>query len=280
MGFGAKPYTLTKADIDAVLGYDVDGHAGRHASGEADVVTPAAIAAVAKTGAETIAGVKSFDGVPMVKTTSGLYVPAYTSGRGGPHWDNSNWLPADMIQSGVSGSGEVTWADRYVRCATGATANSYAYVKKITYGSKSTDTWDKDRYFAANVAFEHNADACLKLVCGRIIDHRQPTNNGKHFGFQTEDDHLYASTGNDVGVQTKVDLGTFSVIENLRLEGKLFAGVRCEFYVDDVLVATITDTLPTGETNAAIVFEACAGNDAEGGDKRIWVYDYRMDQEE
>jgi|GEM_PF-1599819 len=30
MGFGPKPYALTKAAIDAVLGYDVDVHAGRH----------------------------------------------------------------------------------------------------------------------------------------------------------------------------------------------------------------------------------------------------------
>lgn len=280
MGFGTPPYILTKADIDAVLGYDVDAHASRHASGQPDVVTPAAIAAVAKTGDETIEGVKSFDSVPMVKTTSGLYVPVWASGRGGPHWDNSNWLPADMLDTEVLDSGAVTWDDTYVRCSTGATIDSRCYVWKDTYGVKSNDTWDNDRYWAVNAAFLADADAFLKIVCGRIMNCLTAANTARHVGFQSEDDHLYASAGDGSGGQTKVDLGTFSATLYAKFECMLVAGVRCEFYWDDVLVATITTNLPSGTTYASRVFQMSAGNPGAAANKRITLYEVHFDQKE
>lgn len=278
MGFGAKPYTLTKADIDAVLGYDVDLHAGRHASSQADVVTPAAIAAVAKTGAETIAGVKRFDAVPLVKTTSGLYVPVHTAGRGGPHWENSNWLPADMVDSAVGYLGSVTWYDNYVKLNTGTTISGYAYLRKECYGLREVHTWDKDRYFGAFVSFNSDADAFARVCCGRIQYYSQVENTTRHLGFQTEGDHLYASVGDNIA-QTKVDLGSFSAAPDASLECYLVAGVRCEFYWNGVLLATITTNLPSGVNNADEVFRASIGTVAEA-DKEMRVYEVRFDQAE
>ena len=69
----------------------------------------------------------------------------------GVWWFNNNWLPADMINSGVSGSGAFSWISSYVESSTGTTSGSYARLTKLAKGLSNAYSWGKKRFFGVLV---------------------------------------------------------------------------------------------------------------------------------
>jgi hypothetical protein len=74
-------------------------------------------------------------------------------------------------------------------------------------------------------------------------------------GFYIDDDDIYATTSNSSGI-TNTLIGTITAPYNKKFE-VVYKITSVDFYIDDVLVATNTTNLPTGNGNAVVDLFAC-----------------------
>jgi hypothetical protein len=277
MGFGAKVYTLTKADIDAVLGYDVSAHedrhaeagadeidagdlvegadpqsatalaaalahASRHASGQPDVVTPAAIAAVAKTGDEEIAGVKSFTSIPVGPAadptadnefTRKAYVDPLGVSMWGKDWGIET-ISADPLAGYTFYPDAVRFETRDApdewRLYTGTGLDVYGWRTEIRLVGR----------------FHRGVDATytpeIWMVIGRTTDPKHNTTIAM-FGFRHYNNSIYAYCASGTAA-TSVNLNVIAG-DPTWVEARWVNGSRIEYYVDGVLKTVITTNVPS-----------------------------------
>lgn len=126
---------------------------------------------------------------------------------------------------------------------TGTTASSQALITKGPGYAAPMLTFSKDRIFVTNIRFVSptSVTGTFDICSGGITTQ-------KHIGFKVVDGVLKGSVGNGT-TETTVDLqtlgtGTYTVQRDLK--AVFTTGVKCEFYVDGVLLGEITTNLPSG----------------------------------
>jgi len=265
-------------------------HSARHGSGQPD--------AVSLDAGQIVSGRFGMARMPdgtdgYVLTAKGIGVdPAYTlmpaaTGNGileklqkhlGLWWFNKNWLPSGMVSYGSSGSGYLTWDDENIGLLTGTTSSSYAYAYKDLYGINYGHTWDKKRHLSTLVTLSTYSYQYAHLVTG-MAPVNAAANTAAHIGFKLIDANLYGTVGNGTAESTLL-LETIAAAVRRRLECVLDPAIpECRFYLDGVDKGAITTNLPSGTTYADRVLRASIYN-TEAADKRFFIYEWRVFQEE
>jgi len=134
-----------------------------------------------------------------------------------------------------------------VEMATTAVTNNYQYLEKLVYYTYSDWDWDHDRFFEMTVDVTAVTDQEVWLVTGAL-------GTGNHLGFKIVDNKLYGTVADDTTEKT-VELLTVVAFDVYKLYFEYVAGSKIDFYVDGVLLGTITENLPTGIVKANDVFD-------------------------
>ena len=144
-------------------------------------------------------------------------------------------------------SSTITLIHSGVTMATGATANSPAILLKGPHLYRTSPTWADERKFKVELYCLHNANALseVHLISGLPGIER-------HVGFKIVGGMAYGSVGDnsaetltaeslDVWVATTGTSKSFEVI---------YTGSLAKFYINSVLLGTLSTGLPTGTTDA------------------------------
>lgn len=157
----------------------------------------------------------------------------------------------DGFEQVVTGSGSITIGLNGYYLQTGATADSYATIKKRLRTLHPPLSWDKNAQIA--FAFWYRTTTSNTGLLWLI---RGFTGVAAHFGFYIENGILYGTVHNGT-TQTKVllvDRGDLNWDHRYTAKAKYYAGIKVEFYLNDVLMDTITETgdiMPTGDDSTA-----------------------------
>jgi hypothetical protein len=162
----------------------------------------------------------------------------------------------------MTGTGSYTLNANYLEVSTGPTSGGLARVWKAPSLSPLMPTWAKNRTIQFKAEIRMFADAASENYVSTGVG--LPASDG--FGFKFTDTKIrgFASNG---GAVTLVDLitgltpGTYY---NYKFKAVFTAGIKVEFYIDGVLLGTITTNLPVTDTNAYIPcwFAVKSGADA------------------
>lgn len=179
----------------------------------------------------------------------------------------------DGYVTSVTGTGAINDAGDGLTLATNATADSTAKLEKTIYENEYIFKWDKSRQFEANVAFIASTSATCTMYLLHGFDE---TFNS--IGFSVINGVLKgvvvdATTLTSVNLQT-LGAGAFSV--NRTLKAVFTTGVDCKFYVDGVLLGTITTGLPSGLYNNSTLLYAFCKNPGVAQNKRIILTSYNV----
>ncbi len=153
----------------------------------------------------------------------------------------------DGVHQFTAGSATILLSYQYVQLNVTASAGDSCYIRKYPLFPLVPMDWAKDRTFRTRVKITSDTNSTITVwIC---------TGNINLFwgvGFYFNAGKLYARTKNNVS-NTDVeiaDLGTSGFAVTYDLKVVFTAGVDAKFYLDGVLVATITTNLPTGTTYA------------------------------
>jgi hypothetical protein len=155
-----------------------------------------------------------------------------------------NWESIDTFGTEVSGTGEVVPAAPHIQLRTGPVIDDYALV------------WNLEFFIVImNLGKSLRVEFPIELV-GSPSDQKiwlrldgvwniPPGDTDLHIGFEIDEDKIYASNADNVH-QKKTDTGkTIPINEHLtRLRCNMVTGQRCDFYINDVLVASHSDYVP------------------------------------
>jgi len=168
----------------------------------------------------------------------------------------------------VNGSASIVLAGDGITLDTGATANSEAYLDKQNYVSTTISAWSKSRQFEAHcyISSDTSKTGTFWLISGN-------KSSSRHIGFKILNGVLYGSVGNGSAETTTAlqTLGASAFTAQRTLKAVFTATVDCKFYVDGVLLGTITTGLPTGTTSANQLFFAYVENTGVAQDKFIII---------
>lgn len=147
-----------------------------------------------------------------------------------------------------SGSANIVLDADKVTMTTGTTISSVAtIIQRFLYPPKDL-TWGKNRTFRLKMRIDHANDANSN---NRIYT-GSPSTNNRGFGFKFTNTKIQGYSQNGAAEQT-VDLITGLTppwTATHLYEAIFLAGSKIDFYIDGVLVGTLTAGLPTGTTNA------------------------------
>lgn len=183
----------------------------------------------------------------------------------------SNIDSLDGFYTTSTGSGGVTITSAGATVSSGATADSLGRLKKTTQSLGLHANYGLNRSFFADVWF-YSATSATGLL--RIAT--ASTASKKHIGFKVLNGILYGTVGNG-SAETTVLLQTIDTIAFAAERSLLViftAGSKCEFFVDGVLLGTITTGLPSGLSTDYELFWALASNPAVAEIKRIGITSY------
>lgn len=124
----------------------------------------------------------------------------------------------------------------------GAGANAYI-TKQPTYPPIAL-SWGKDRTIKTRLKINQTVTQTIWAVTGDDVS------TARHIGFKIVDNTLYGTVA-DGTTESTVDLGSYDDVHDLKCS--LIAGVRVDFFVDDILMGTITTNIPTSGTNYRII---------------------------
>ena len=182
------------------------------------------------------------------------------TGAGGGGISLSSFFPISEPFSSIDGysqtiqnGGSITLTSTSLNLRTSSTASGRASLYKDSGASKAWTSWDKDKVFSVDFSFIYTA-----TVCDYIYIQHGKNGTNKHIGFKIIDSVLYGTVGNG-SAETTVTLETFTTpsTQIVRILTAVFtAGVKCEFYVDGVLLGTITTNLPSGVDTSLRLFQA------------------------
>ena len=138
----------------------------------------------------------------------------------------------------------------YVKLQVVITLNSRVRISKETRHSIIAFDWAKDRTWRAKVRVVSDVDSALEVWIGTGYVFSREC-----LGFVFTGGFIYARAATDVS-NTDVQVennpaGGFDVEHSYKII--YTAGIKAEYYIDDVLVATITTDLPTGTDEAEIL---------------------------
>ena len=193
-------------------------------------------------------------------------------GGGGLAFDTSQFTTMFESLSGwnqlTTGSATFTLGGDGITIDTGTTINSVAQLDKQSYVSTTLAAWSKDRQFEAHAYIVSGTNAT-----GRFYITTGSKDTARHIGFDILDGVLRGSLGNGtaqqvVNLQT-LGAGAFSVTRSLKCV--YTAGVKAEYYVDGVLLGTISTGLPTGTTSSQQLFLLYLKNAGTATDKYMIV---------
>ncbi len=181
-------------------------------------------------------------------------------------------LPFESVTGYTStlvGSGSVTAEAEGLYLQSGATASSTAKAVKLANTFLKHLNYSKDIVLNFNVKFKSFTDAVsdfLIRVGGETFS--------KHIGILVVDGVLKGSVGDD-NLETMITLetlGTTTYDKTRSFHIVYTAGVDCKFYVDGVLLGTITTNLPTSwDTFGASGFRAWSKNKTSAANKYIQI---------
>ncbi len=153
----------------------------------------------------------------------------------------------DGIHQFTAGSATIILGYQIVQLAVTIAAGDSAYIRKFPSYPLVPLSWDKDRTFRTRIKITSDLDSTITVwIC---------TGNINLFwgvGFYFNAGKLYARTKNTSGTTDVeiADLGTSGFAVTYDLKVVFTSAVNAKFYLDGVLVATITTNLPTGTTYA------------------------------
>lgn len=157
-----------------------------------------------------------------------------------------------------SNSGTITAYYGGLLCDTGSTASSYAWANKYTAQSIREINFSKDCVINFNATFQ-----TLTSVTGIMMVRLGGNGSAKGIGIKVVDGILKGSVGNG-SAETTVDLETLGtgVYNQTRMIKIIYtAGVSAKFYVNDVLLGTISTGLPSSyNATTGNIFMAYARN--------------------
>lgn len=145
----------------------------------------------------------------------------------------------------VNGTGAISLTGSYSQLATGATQYSYASLYKFLNIS-NVFSWDKKRKFRTRVYFSANTNQLLYFAFGNT----QSIPDTKFVGFKINNGDIYAAVCDGDSETTDDTDVNVSAGSSYDFEIVFTPGVDAKFYIDGVLVSTITTGLPSGTTDA------------------------------
>lgn len=166
--------------------------------------------------------------------------------------------------------------------ATWPTGTIYnAYIAKQLY--VVTPSWAKNRRFkvAVNVNVQNTGNQYTLFIGDGLISNDPNWNKPPHYGFHIANGAFYGSVGNG-SAETTVNLNTTCVnSQTYSLEADYFAGVGVNFYINGTLLGSITTGLPTGASDANVIFHIALapGNNGSPNVGQVQFYDYIMVQD-
>ncbi len=176
-------------------------------------------------------------------------------------WDdlyiNTIFESLDGFPYVFSGSGVPSISGGALKLTTGITISSFVSLyKQVSYAFPRL-TWAKRREFRTTVNLISNTNSSSLFW---IITGDQNIKNG--FGFKFENGKLYAHTGNGTAETNTLiqDFGAGAIDITFRFACIFTPGVSVLFYVDDVLSAIVTTTLPSGTLYSEFIFDLLADN--------------------
>lgn len=134
-----------------------------------------------------------------------------------------------------------------IQLATQLGGTDWANLQKAPVVLATALTWDKKAKWKSSITFAHSVESIGIIdVCMGYPD------TARHVGFTVRAGKLYASVGNGSAETLSpalADWGSAGYFEthDLKVDYKI---TSCDFYLDGVLVATISTGLPSGATNA------------------------------
>ena len=169
--------------------------------------------------------------------------------------------------SGCSGSGSVTAGANYIKLSTGTTNNSYASCKSL---AETLEVSYNPRLKARVTVNVNDRSFIVRAVDSSVED---------EFGFWfSTNGYIYGRTGNAGGF-TNTLLMAYAANTNYVLEALYdYDAGKCYFYVNGVLKATVTATLPASGLVFAITAQAYNGS--SGGINVIaYIYYYTVTED-
>jgi hypothetical protein len=150
-------------------------------------------------------------------------------------------------QKTTTGSATIVSDEYGLLLSSGATINSMALIRKYVFYTFPLLDWSKKREFITMVNLY-----CSPGSGGMTLVYTGNVDTFCGFGFKLLDGKLYAHTGSGAAetneLITNYGAGAFDL--TLKLRAFFTPGVSVQFYVNDVLVKTITTTLPAGSIDA------------------------------
>ena len=195
-------------------------------------------------------------------------------------WDDlyfSSWFESlDGFSAEITGTGTKFLDSSQLTLSTGLNAGSTAFCQKVPALVFPILTWAKNREFRTTVTFKAEKDINCEFYVGTGLLY-----DGRHLFFIVLNGILYAQTS-DGTEKTRVQLeefvaNPFEVTRRLKI---IFtAGSSAQFYVDDVLKATITTTLPATAADSENVVIYWVNNTAANKDVVLKVSLFSVWQE-
>lgn len=195
-------------------------------------------------------------------------------------WDDfyfNTWFESvDGFTLGTEGTGSHFLDSNQLTLKTGLNAGSYSFCHKVPTLTYPQLTWDKSREFRTTVTFKADKDINCEFYVGTGLLY-----DGRHLFFIVKDGKLYAQTCDGTN-KTIVLLETFTedpFEETRRLKIIFTHGSSAQFYVNDVLKATINTHLPSGipDSEETAVFWVC--NNLSSKDVILYVSLFSIWQE-
>ncbi len=176
----------------------------------------------------------------------------------------------DGIQQTLAGSGTVTNILTGITLAVTIASGDSVRLRKTPIDPIVPFSWDKKRtlQFRCNVTTVTDNTTRFWFSMGDI-------QSGRGFGLYLDDGKVYARTkGNSGTTDDQIeDLGAGAYTYRKTLKAVLTPGVDVKFYIDGVLVSTITTNLPSGTTESAnILFLYVVNNFGTGSGNAKFSY--------
>lgn len=222
------PLPQSMQNEDNIFSYGFDGNLNRSSD------TPVIESNVEKTVQDVLAN----SGINLNTTLT-------PSSGGSGNFERNDFLWSTVFES-IDGYNSVgaTCLDGGVTLETAAIINDFADMKKTLYYSVIPMTWNKNRKLRCVIKMNQTDDCTAYIGIGSVND---ITDN--FLGFRVTNNYLYAYSQNALGSQEK-NIGLQS-LQGKSLEVRHIAGVRDDFYVNNVFKCSLNDYVPKG-TNVAM----------------------------
>lgn len=177
----------------------------------------------------------------------------------------------DNLNPTVTGSAVIALQPNGIILETFSTANSTALAQHDTENTLPHLAWTKARQFQCDAKLRSATSVTATMV---LFTGDYTANRG--FGFMVTGGKLYGycgtgATNSSVELET-LAAGSFTKYRNLRA---IFTpAVDCKFYVDGVLLGTITTDLPSGTTNSNVIAQFYITNPGVSEDKYMVISNY------